>query len=226
VRNVSHELRTPLASIKGFAATILHDPDMPAETAREFVGIINDESDKLVVIVNDILDLSKMMAGHMRYVRERLPLEPLVGEVVRLLSVLAQEKGLALDLEVADPACVHGDRNRMAQVFKNLIGNAIKFTDGGGIRVRQWVADGEVHVAVADTGSGIPAADLPHIFENFYRVEGGDRLREGTGLGLALVRMILDAHVARLEVESEEGRGSVFTVHLPLAGEGTCPSGS
>lgn len=225
VSNVSHELRTPLTSIKGFAATILQDEEMPREVLREFVGIINDESDKLVAIVDDILDLSKMMAGHMRYDMQRRPVESIVREVVRLLGVLAEKKGLTLECEIVDPAVARLDANRFAQVLKNLIGNAIKFTDRGGVRVRQWVEGGEVHVAVADTGEGIPPDQLSRIFEKFYRVENVVHTREGTGLGLALARMILDAHGARLTVESEPGRGSVFTVHVPVAtGEDGCPS--
>ncbi len=220
VRNVSHELRTPLASIKGFAATILQDADMPAETLREFVGIIDDESDRLVALVNDILDLSKIMAGRMRYVMQPSRLETLLSEVVRLLRVLAAEKGVELMLEVSDPVELNLDPARIAQVFKNLVGNAIKFTDVGTVRVRQWLADGEARVEVSDTGDGIPAGELGQIFESFYRVEGGSRAREGTGLGLALVRGILEAHGAHLDVSSEEGRGSTFTVRFPLGEQG------
>lgn len=218
VSNVSHELRTPLASIKGFAATIIDDRQMPPEVVREFVGIINDESDKLVVIINDLLDVSKMLSGHLNYQLAPRPLERVVEEVVTLLRIQAEAKGLGLSFERVDRAVVDMDPTRISQVFTNLIGNAIKFTDEGRVTVRQWVAGGEAHVAVSDTGIGIRTDLLPHVFDRFYRVENVVHTKEGTGLGLALVRGIVDYHRGGVDVESEEGRGSVFTVHLPLAG--------
>lgn len=216
VSNVSHELRTPLASIKGFAATILDDEEMPPEIVREFVGIIDDESDKLIVIINDILDVSKMLGGHMSYDLRQRPLERTLESVVTLLGIQADQKGLELSLEVVDAAAPWFDETRMSQVFTNLVGNAIKFTDEGAIRVRQWVADGRVHVSVTDTGIGIEPAALPQIFDKFYRVENVVHTKEGTGLGLALVRGILEHHRGSVEVASAPGQGSVFTVHLPL----------
>jgi len=215
VSNVSHELRTPLASIKGFAATILVDEEMPTEVVREFVGIIDEESDKLVVIINDILDLSKMMAGHMKYEMDRAPMEAVLADVIRLLSVLAEKKALTLTFESVHCAWVEMDMNRMAQVFKNLVGNAIKFTDSGSVRVTQWTEGDEVCIAVADTGEGIAASQIPHIFDKFYRVENVVHTREGTGLGLALVRRILERHGGRIDVKSCLGEGSTFTVRLP-----------
>lgn len=217
VSNVSHELRTPLASIKGFAATIIDDADMPDEIMREFVGIINDESDKLVVIINDLLDVSKMLSGHIHYDLAPHALERVVDEVVALLRIQSSSKGLSLEVQMVHPAVVDLDPTRISQVLTNLIGNALKFTDAGGVTVRQWVADGEAHVAVSDTGIGIREDLLPHIFDRFYRVENVVHTKEGTGLGLALVRGIVDYHRGRVDVESVEGEGSTFTVHLPLA---------
>ncbi len=216
VSNVSHELRTPLASIKGFAATIIDDAEMPFEVARDFVSIINSESDKLIIIINDLLDVSKMMSGHMEYHLEATDLEKVVGDVVKLLDIQAHGKALSLDYDVVDPARLRLDPTRMSQVFTNLIGNAIKFTDRGTVRVSQWIADGQAHVSVSDTGIGIPSSVLPHIFDKFYRVENVVHTKEGTGLGLALVRGIVDYHGGSIDVESVEGSGSVFTVRLPL----------
>lgn len=224
VSNVSHELRTPLASIKGFAATILGDPEMPPEVLQEFVTIINDESDKLVVIINDILDVSKIMSGQMKYNLRPHALGRVAADVVRLLSVLAREKGLELVLDVVDDPTVEVDPDRMAQVLKNLVGNAIKFTDEGGVRLTVWSSGGEAHISVADTGVGISEEDRQQIFERFYRVENIVHTREGTGLGLALVRRILERFGGRIDVESALGAGSTFTVSLPLdriAGEPT-----
>jgi signal transduction histidine kinase len=217
VSNVSHELRTPLASIKGFAATILLDDEMPAEIQREFVGIINDESDKLSVIINDILDISKMMSGHMKFDVRPSRLESVVQEVVKLLGVLADKKALRLEFQLVDSAEVLLDPTRFAQVLKNLLGNAIKFTDEGAVTVTQWVEGEEACVAIEDTGEGIPEDQLSYIFEKFYRVENVVHTKEGTGLGLALVRNIVDHHQGRIEVRSRVGEGSTFTVRLPLA---------
>ena len=216
VSNVSHELRTPLASIKGFAATILVDDEMPPEIQREFVGIINDESDKLAVIINDILDISKLMSGYMKYDFRETPIESVVAEVVKLLRVLAAKKDLELTFDLVDSACVVIDPARFAQVLKNLIGNAIKFTDHGAVTVTQWIENEEVCVAVHDTGEGIPEVQLPFIFEKFYRVENVVHTKEGTGLGLALVRSIIDHLHGRIEVTSRVGEGSTFTVKLPM----------
>lgn len=216
VSNVSHELRTPLASIKGFAATILDDPEMPDEVLREFVGIIDDESDKLIFIINDILDISKIMSGHMNYELRDQPFERTVEAVVALLDIQARKKGLALIFDLIDPVIARFDHHRMSQVLTNIVGNAIKFTDTGSVRLTQWLADDELHLAVTDTGIGISDDQLPHIFDKFYRVENVVHTKEGTGLGLALVRTIVEHHGGRIEVVSREGEGSTFTVHLPM----------
>ena len=216
VSNVSHELRTPLASIKGFAATIADDAEMPREVIQEFVGIINDESDKLIRIINDLLDVSKLMSGHMEYTLTETPLERVVEDVVKLLRIQASAKAIELKLDMINPAMVTVDPTRLSQVFTNLIGNAVKFTDDGSITVTQWVSDGEAHVSVSDTGIGIKQEQLPYVFEKFYRVENVVHTKEGTGLGLALVRGIIDYHGGRVDVQSREGVGSIFTVHLPM----------
>jgi len=217
VSNVSHELRTPLSSIKGFASTIMQDAEMPLEVAQEFVGIINEESDKLIVIINDLLDVSKMLSGHLKYNLEVQPLEQILEKVVKLLGIQAEAKGLALGFDLIDIARVNVDATRISQVFTNLIANAVKFTDAGTIRVQQWVAENRVHVSVADTGIGIREDVLANIFDKFYRVENVVHTKEGTGLGLALVRGIVDYHRGSVDVRSTEGEGSVFTVQLPLA---------
>jgi signal transduction histidine kinase len=215
VSNVSHELRTPLASIKGFAATIIEDTEMPGEVIQEFVGIINDESDKLIIIINDLLDVSKMMSGHMDYHFEMTPLSRILSDVVTLLQIQAKGKALKLTLDVQQEVRANVDPTRISQVFTNLVGNAIKFTDEGSVTVTQTVGNGEIFVTVTDTGIGIRQDLLPHIFDKFYRVENVVHQKEGTGLGLALVRGIVDYHGGRVEVQSKEGVGSIFTVRLP-----------
>ncbi|MEE2757805.1 MAG: HAMP domain-containing sensor histidine kinase [Myxococcota bacterium] len=215
VGNVSHELRTPLASIKGFAATMLADQDMPREVANEFVGIINDESDKLIAIINDLLDVSKMMSGHMDYRLAKQSLTEILQQVTALLKIQARGKNVDLDLDIQSDMDVRIDPTRMHQVFINLVGNAIKFTDAGSVKITQWTDDDGLHVSIADTGIGIPADLLPNIFDKFYRVENIVHTKEGTGLGLALVRGIVDYHGGTVDVESIHGEGTTFTVHLP-----------
>ena len=189
---------------------------MPLDVAREFVGIINDESDKLIVIINDLLDVSKMMSGIRIIHLESAPMEKVLTDVINLLKIQAKAKDLVLELEISNRAHVEIDSTRMSQVFVNLIGNAIKFTDHGSITVQQCVVDEELRISVSDTGMGIPPDLLPHIFDKFYRVENVVHTKEGTGLGLALVRGIVDYHGGRVNVESQPGVGSVFTVFLPL----------
>ena len=156
------------------------------------------------------------MSGHTDYQIESYPMEKVLRDVVALLRIQAEAKDLVLELEVGDRANVEIDPTRMSQVFVNLVGNAIKFTDRGSITVHQCIVEDELRIAVSDTGVGIPADLLPHIFDKFYRVENVVHTKEGTGLGLALVRGIVDYHGGRVEVESQPNVGSVFTVYVPL----------
>ena len=189
---------------------------MPEEIRTEFISIIDKESDKLIAIINDLLDVSKMMAGEMEYTLEQFPLQDIVHEAVTLLRIQSEAKGLTLGFTLNDEAQVYVDKTRMSQVLVNLLGNAVKFTEQGGVSVRQWVENQHVYLAVSDTGIGIPEALLAHIFDKFYRVENVVHTKEGTGLGLALVRSIIDYHGGRITVESKLGEGSVFTVQLPV----------
>ena len=143
-------------------------------------------------------------------------MEKVLKDVVALLNIQAISKDLILELVVSDPANIEIDPTRMSQVFVNLVGNAIKFTDQGSVTIQQCVFEDELRVSVSDTGIGIDQDLLPHIFDKFYRVENVVHTKEGTGLGLALVRGIVDYHGGRVEVQSQPGIGSVFTVFLPL----------
>lgn len=226
VANVSHELRTPLAGIKAVVETLrdgaIHDPPV----AEEFLGRVDAEVDRLVQLVEELLQLARIESGAELIMAEVDPGALLTGCVQRFAH-MAERAGVALTL-VLPPELprLHADAARLDQAVGNLIHNAIKFTPpGGAVRVSA-AADGDVlHIRVSDTGQGIDPADLPRIFERFYVA---DRARSGTGhnwgrtrgtgLGLAIVKHVARAHGGTVAVESTLGRGSTFTITLPLAG--------
>lgn len=218
VSNVSHELRTPMASILGFAGTILRDKNMSDETKMDFVRIINDEAKRLTRLIENVLDISRMEAGTVTYKLVPIQLEDVVCEVVNSQSVLAEEKGLELfDRVDKNLPPVMAASDAMNQVAVNLISNAIKFTESPGtIRVSLFLKENDLLFEVQDTGLGIPEKDLPKILDKFYRVERDKREDQGTGIGLAIVKEILEHHKAKLEIESEVGVGSTFRVVFPV----------
>jgi two-component system phosphate regulon sensor histidine kinase PhoR len=219
VANVSHELRTPLAAIMGALETI-GEPDCDDATQQRFLELANRNAARLSAIVNDLLDLSKIEAEGDRMavepIRADLPLRTAAGA----LAGAAEAKGVVLELPPTLPAKVklEGNAQRLEQVFANLLENAIKYTPSGGkVEVRLRVDAREATYEVRDTGIGIPAAALPRVFERFYRVDRSrSRDMGGTGLGLAIVKHVVKAHGGAVSVASEEGRGTTFTVQLPL----------
>lgn len=220
VANVSHELKTPLTSIQGFAQAILDGtagaPNDQAHAAR----VIFEESDRLHRLVEDLLDLARLDAGQIAFRREPVALEELVRGVVERLSLRAAENDIRVELDIGRLPQVVGDGDRLAQVFTNLLDNALQHTPSGAtVQVRARAEAGEVSLSVEDSGPGIPAEELPRIFERFYQVDkarprGGGR---GVGLGLAISREIVQAHGGKLTAESAPGKGSRFTVRLPAA---------
>ena len=217
VSTVSHELRTPLTSLRGFAELMLKR-EFPPEKQREFLSIIHSESLRLTNLINDFLDLQRMEAGRQQYAFAPVDLAALLRETVAVFG--QPEGGHVLRIEADEPLpAVRADADRLRQVLTNLISNAVKFSpDGGEVLVAAHARDGEVEVAVADHGLGIPADALPHLFDKFYRVDNRETRRiGGTGLGLALVKQIVEAHQGRVWVESEPGRGSRFAFTLPVA---------
>ncbi|MGH2452746.1 MAG: ATP-binding protein [bacterium] len=224
--NVSHELRTPLTSIKGFAETLLAGAITNPEVSRRFLEIINAETDRLVKLVDDLMDLSRWESRGATLELAPVDLPSLIEETLAHLRPLAGERRLAVAAGPAG-ALVQGDRDRLAQVLTNLIDNAIKFTaDRGAVEVGWAEANGGVAVTVRDDGRGIPAADLPHVFERFYtsgRTRSGS---SGSGLGLAIARHIVEAHGGQIAVASREGAGTTFTVTLPKGENGNGPLGA
>jgi signal transduction histidine kinase len=219
VANVSHELKTPITAIRAHLENIL---DGVESTEPATLALMLGQVERLGRLVDQLLELSKLESGEVALQPEPLALHPLVDQLFSEIGVAIPGRALVLDNEVPDdlPA-VLADPERVHQVLFNLVDNAIRFTpDGGTVTVSARDVDGAVHVAVADTGSGIPPEHLPRLFERFYRVDHA-RAREqgGTGIGLAIARSVVEAHGGTIAAESEPGRGSVFRFDLPIAGE-------
>jgi signal transduction histidine kinase len=215
---LSHELRSPLTSVRE-AAHLLRDgvPGALNPKQARLVTVIGHSTDRLLRLVNQMLELSRLRAGMLPLGRDRVDLARVVGRAVEELRPQAEEAGLTLARErTGERFDTRGDEDRLVQVVVNLVANAIRFTPRGGrVVVRLIDAGAETEIQVEDTGVGIPAAALPYIFESWRQAH---RDRGGTGLGLAVVRGVVHAHGGRVTVESQEGKGSRFTVLLPREG--------
>ncbi len=219
--NISHELRTPMTAILGFAE-LLRDAKAPAEERADWIETIRRNGDHLLAIINDLLDLSKVEVGKLDIELAPVSVPDVVRDVVRLMRVRAVSQGISLDHVVEDEAArepVRTDPVRVRQILLNLVGNAVKFTERGGVDVRvSGRRDGgllRLSVAVRDTGCGIDPALMPRLFEPFTQLDTTFvRKHGGTGLGLAISSRLASLLNGRIEVASEPGRGSVFTLHL------------
>jgi PAS domain S-box-containing protein len=225
--SMSHELRTPLNAILGFADVLREELTGPLnEQQRQFTRDILESGRQLLNLINDILDLSKVDAGKMKLNAEEVELSGIFDEVQTIVQGMAVRKGLALSFR-EEPAGlrVRCDRVKLLQILYNLLSNAVKFTAAGGsVRVESERREGAVHFRVIDTGVGIPADALELIFEEFRQVDARlSREYGGTGLGLALTKKYVELHGGTITVESQEGKGSVFTFMIPevLPGEET-----
>lgn len=218
ITNVSHELKTPVTSIHGFAETILNGDLVTDADGRRFVKIIYRESRKLLRLVNDLLDLSRLELDPNVMDKRPVDLVRILKEVVERDTPLAAANQITLRLAVGvEEAILIGDEHRLSQAVDNLIGNAIKYTPPGGeVRVNlEYKANG-FQIAVYDTGIGIEAEHLNRIFERFYRTDKArSRQNGGTGLGLSIVKHIVELHEGKVWVESKVGEGTAFYVHLP-----------
>ena len=217
--NMSHELRTPLTSIIGFSRLLHERCDLPDE-ALAHAGRIFDASEALLVLINDVLDFSKLESGHVELEPRPFSIVQLVEEVRGLLSLQAAAKGVALEVEIGDdlPPFVSGDLPRLRQVLVNLTANAVKFTVQGKVILRPGydAARQVLSVAVTDTGPGIPPDALPRLFERFSQANVSiNRTHGGTGLGLAICKAIVDVMGGAIGAESELGRGSTFRFDVP-----------
>ncbi len=220
VSNVSHELRTPMTAIKGYGDLLHAGAVGPLnDEQKRFLQIIKNNADRLTALINDLLDISRVDTGRVRFEPKLMQIGDVIADVVNALSIPAENKGQTLTYEIVGglPKVI-GDMDRLNQVVTNLVGNAIRYTpEGGKIEVRAYPVECAVRVDVTDSGIGIAPDDLAHIFERFYRADH-PLVQEaaGTGLGLSISRMFVEMHGGRVWVESELGKGSTFTFILPI----------
>ncbi len=222
VANVSHELKTPLTAIRGFAETLLEGAIGDPENARRFLGIIRDHSVRLGQLTDDLLKLSRIEAGKLDLELQPVSIPELVESCVETTRLKAAPRGLTLSVSTSpDLPRVHGDRHLLNDVLQNLLDNAVQYTPSGGritLRASPFREGAEVRIDVCDTGIGIPHAEQKRIFERFYRVDPArSRAVGGTGLGLSIAKHLAEALGGRIEVASELGRGSVFSLYLPAS---------
>jgi signal transduction histidine kinase len=222
VADVSHELRTPLTTIQGNVDLLRRGAADDPSTRTSTLRAIADETTRMRRLVNDLLLLAQADSGLKLYQRP-VEMDTLLLEVYRQAQVMAQ--GITVRLGAEDQALVLGDADRLRQLLLNLVDNALKHTPAGSGEVTLTLrrAGGWVRVSVEDNGAGISAEDLPHIFQRFYRADPSRSRPGGSGLGLAIARWIAEAHGGRIEVESQVGKGSTFTLWLPELATGNTP---
>jgi signal transduction histidine kinase len=217
VASVSHELRTPLTSIHGFTSLVLERDDLPDEV-RQQLGVVVRNVDRLDRLVADLLQTAQVERGLVHLERERTDLAALVRQSLEEARPAVETAGLTLASRVPKHLVAMVDPQRFSQVVDNLLSNAVKYTPSGGrIEVDLSVTHERVELVVLDTGIGISMRDRNHVFSRFFRTRhAAQRSIQGIGLGLSITKAIVDSHGGRIEVESEEGRGSTFRVRLPL----------
>jgi two-component system phosphate regulon sensor histidine kinase PhoR len=221
VSAVSHELRTPLTSIKGYASILMTGKvgDIPKEV-KERLEKINKHSDSLVTLINELLDISRIESGKVDMKFQAENIKDIVDTVADLLAPQLKQKELELSLNLpAGLPGVYVDIRQIERVFINLVGNAIKFTpEKGKITIRAKDIDDKIQIDIEDTGTGIAQSDLEKIFDEFYRVDNiVNQSLKGSGLGLTLVKYIVEAHKGKVWVKSQLGKGSIFSFTLPKA---------
>ncbi len=217
---VSHELRTPLTSIKSFAEILQNDiEELDIDSQKHFLSIINEESDRLGRLINDLLDLQKIDSGKVDWNDRRVNVAELLMSSAELFVQAFSDKGLQFEMTLSESELsVNIDVDRFKQLFVNLLSNALKFTASGTVTVAMAAIGNEVEVSVSDTGLGVPEEELGSIFESFHQVNSSDtREIGGSGLGLAICKDIVEHYSGHIWVESEQGKGSRFVFTLPLA---------
>jgi len=219
ISNVSHELRTPLAGIRAITETLLDGALNDKKVAKRFIERIQTEADALSLMVGELLELARIESGKVPLNQILIQPEEIVLAAVQRLTIQTEKAGIIMDLNL-DPELpvILVDPARMQQVLINILHNAIKFTPSGGcVSVRVVKSSETVEIIITDTGKGIPSSDLSRIFERFYKVDRS-RSSTGTGLGLSIARHLVEAHGGNIKVTSEIGKGSQFTIQLPLSG--------
>jgi len=218
VSNASHELKTPLATMKILLESMIYQPEMELDLRSEFLTDVNKEIDRLNLIISDLLTLVSMDSKTMRLNRETVSLSQIVNDAIHRLAPVAERRHQEIKLHLSDNCEMYADSAKLIQVVYNLLDNALKYTqEGGVIRVRLVRSGRDAILTIADNGPGIPKTDQAHIFDRFYRVDKArGRDTGGTGLGLAIVHQMVLMHGGSVTVDSEEGNGAIFTIELPI----------
>jgi two-component system phosphate regulon sensor histidine kinase PhoR len=219
VANVSHELKTPITAVKGFAETLLGGAVNDEETARSFLQIIFDESDRLNRLIGDILELSKIESRRVPLVFSPVEVDTFIDKSIKLVQSEADRKHIELSMSIERGLYVEADEDRLRQIVMNLLSNGINYTpEGGKVSLNvEGIGDDYIRIQISDSGIGIPKKDLPRIFERFYRVDKArSRSSGGTGLGLSIVKHLVELHKGTISVNSAVGVGSTFIIELPV----------
>jgi two-component system sensor histidine kinase KdpD len=216
IATVTHELCTPLGFIKGYATTLLRNDTTWDETVRhEFLTIIDEEADRLRELIDNLLDSSRLQSGTLHMQFQNLRLDSFLRDIALRARTRHESINLAVELN-AQGISVQADATRLAQVFDNLLVNAVKYAPGSQITLSLNVVDNQAHVIVSDTGPGISPEHLDRLFQRFFRVPGSSTSTRGTGLGLYICRQLVNAHNGEISVESKLGKGTTFHIYLPV----------
>jgi signal transduction histidine kinase len=216
--DVSHELMTPLTGMRGYLETLsLHAQSLDAETRERYLSIIRDETQRVEHIVGDLLDLARLEGGGDSFDAQDVPVEDLFGRVLARHGRAAEQKGVELAADVAAGAeIVTGDPMRLEQALQNLAANALRHTPRGGrVTLNAALDEGRVTITVGDTGSGIAPEHLPHVFDRFYKVDPARTGQSGSGLGLSIVKAIVERHGGTMTASSGPGEGTTFSIKFP-----------
>ncbi|MBN2051406.1 MAG: hypothetical protein JW760_13215 [Spirochaetales bacterium] len=215
---MSHELRTPLNSIIGFTGILLQELAGPLnEEQRKQLGMVQNSSRHLLALINDVLDISKIEAGQLTLSPSSFELRHSIEKMIQLVSPLAEKKRIKMRMTVSEEVTdITSDQRRIEQVILNLLNNAVKFTEEGHVEISCRTEDDHYILLVSDTGIGIRPEDIPKLFQPFHQLDSGlARKQEGTGLGLSICKKLIEMMGGTIGVESQLGRGSVFTVRVP-----------
>jgi signal transduction histidine kinase len=215
--NISHELRTPLTAMQGFLEALQDGLVEDEEARQKYYAVMYSETMQVNRLVDDLMDLMKLENNEVNLARFPVDVAEVLNKVAFSFRAEAEEKGIRINVEIAEELPrIYADKDRVAQILKNLVKNAVKFTEAGEIRLSAVVDEQWVQIKVADTGIGIAADDLHRIWERFFKVDRGrSKNNKGTGLGLAIVKELVELHEGKWRVESVPAEGSTFTIWLP-----------